>query len=166
MSASASSDGAVDDPDIAANDASSILRSWGVDIDASELPIVTLPEPIVYLIAKRKWDYVWLLTDWHRAVVNGNGKRFTSQPLFAELAWPPPDSPSWAAGRASDTIEEVVQPAVAEMEANELRTIADNIRGWSVSILDSIPDEDIPSRNAGTRGISLGPRIPLWAFPR
>ena len=68
---------------------SQVLEKWGIDTPPSEVPVLFLPEPIVYLVARRRWAQILLLGRWHR--------HFLADNVVSDLlpGWPPPDSEVW-----------------------------------------------------------------------
>ena len=82
-----------------------VLANWDLDMACDQVPILMMPEPIVYLIAKRKWSTVLLRTAWHEFLVSSTGQRVCSgHHLFQNIHWPPADSPVWELQGQSRTL--------------------------------------------------------------
>ena len=68
-----------------------VLRSWSIQDAVADIPVLLLPEPIVYLIQHRKWKRLLILVRWQRHMLKYN----ELTPLMEN--WPPQQSPVWAA---------------------------------------------------------------------
>ena len=91
-----SSDSEPEDIDTMEYPVGEVLANWDLDMACDKVPILMMPEPIVYLIAKRKWSTVLLRTAWHEFLVSSTGQRdCDGHYLFPNIHWPPADSPVW-----------------------------------------------------------------------
>jgi hypothetical protein len=77
-------------------DASQVLREWGAQHAAHDIPTLLLPEPIAFLLAHGQWHQLLVLTRWHQDLVNQKGDSlWRNKVLFDSIAWPPSDSTTW-----------------------------------------------------------------------
>ena len=69
--------------------AADVLRAWGItDTTADNVPVLLLPEPIVYLIINKQWQHLVLLTRWHATLINGYGQSLYTNKVFpTESYW-------------------------------------------------------------------------------
>ena len=75
-----------------------LLRSWGVEQDAADVPVLVVPFPIAYLVTVRAWTHLMVLTRWHKAAF-GHDIRWKGQDPSAGRvvpSWPPDDAACWA----------------------------------------------------------------------
>ena len=85
-----SSDSDDDDP-AQLNLACDVLQDWGLDVNADDVPILLLPEPIVYLIMQGEFSEVMFLLEWHSKLYNSvallpwSGKQLFSGDLMATI---------------------------------------------------------------------------------
>ena len=116
--------------------ATDALRHWGVDVEAEEVPVLLLPQPICFLILQRDWKTIMMLTSWHERLRTCEGLTpWRGRPLF-DLQWPPPDSQVWAAAfRHRQHLDVESQP---EVNSDELLLIASQIRRWSGAVLQAL----------------------------
>ena len=80
--------------------AATVLAGWGLGgLDLDEIPILLLPEPIVYLvIARQEWCDLFFRASWHKSLVGSSGRCWPGpmdMPVFQDVDWPPLDSPVW-----------------------------------------------------------------------
>ena len=64
------------------------LGLWGIEADAEQLPVISVPTPVAFLVEHHAWRWLLLLVRWH-AVYN---VRWMRQPPGPLLGWPPSDS--------------------------------------------------------------------------
>lgn len=77
--------------------ASEIMSNWGIDsVDLNEVPILMLPEPIVFLILKGTWSEIVLSAHWHENLCDSQGRlSWRGKSLFQNLDWPTSDAHLW-----------------------------------------------------------------------
>ena len=51
-----------------------VLHDWGLPLDANDIPVLLLPEPIAFLIYSGQWRHVVVLAHWHAQLVNRLGQ--------------------------------------------------------------------------------------------
>ena len=77
--------------------ASDILQSWGLlDLDSNLVPILYMPEPIVYLVLGGFLDSVMVLANWHDDLISPRGDALCHHiPFHQHIACPDADSQLW-----------------------------------------------------------------------
>ena len=90
-----------------AHTAATVLAGWGLGgLDPDEIPILLLPEPIVYLvIARQEWCDLFFRASWHKSLVGSSGRCWPGpmdMPVFQDVDWPPLDSPVWTCNDRED----------------------------------------------------------------
>ena len=60
---------------------SDILAQWGLDISPEDIPVLAMPQPIVYLIGRRKWSTILLRTEWHQLLID-------RKEIISRKGWP------------------------------------------------------------------------------
>eukprot|EP00972_Heterocapsa_arctica_P052622 7743667-Heterocapsa_arctica.AAC.1 len=77
--------------------AKALLRAWGVDSAAADLPVLLLPFPIAYVVSVRGWDNLLLKAAWHQSfnMFKPGCRHFPSSPGPVP-GWPPDCAPVWA----------------------------------------------------------------------
>jgi hypothetical protein len=76
-----------------------MLEKWGLQMNAAEIPLLCLPEPLSALICTGNWSTLLLRSSWHKMLVDQWGSsNFVDKPLFINLAWPPSSSLVWPIG--------------------------------------------------------------------
>jgi hypothetical protein len=69
----------------------SILRAWGIAMEARSIPVLAIPFPLAYLVGMQRWDRILVLTRWHRTLRMHIGRKYAHyQGPVAD--WPPPDA--------------------------------------------------------------------------
>ena len=58
-----------------------VLAQWGLDISPEDIPVLLMPQPIVYLIGRRKWSTILLRTEWHRLLID-------REETISQKGWP------------------------------------------------------------------------------
>ena len=59
-----------------------VLRSWGIEGSAEDVPILLLPDPIGFLIFQRKWTSLILRTKWHLRLIDRHGVIYSGKQLL------------------------------------------------------------------------------------
>ena len=117
---------------VSTQNANEVLRTWGIESDASNVPVLLVPYPIAVLICSGHWHTLLLLTRWH---IQLNCRQDQRRIANGELAgpipdWPPHDSQAWMQQGQNGCV-----PAVAPMSASSLASIAKELRRWAPTIL-------------------------------
>lgn len=128
------------------------------DMNADELPVLFLPEPLVFLILHNRWSELLIPTSWHAKLYGPDGPlNVLGRQLFSALHWPPPASPVWSAQQSVI----LSSSDVPDLDARELTGIADQLRGWSSRILANTPADRQEVEVAALR--STIERVDQWA---
>ena len=98
-----SSDSDDDDP-AQLNLACDVLQDVGLDVNADDVPILLLPEPILYLIMQGEFSEVMFLLEWHSKLYNSVAQLpWSGKQLFSGISWPPYGSCVWERVGAHET---------------------------------------------------------------
>lgn len=108
------------------------LLRWGVEQKPHELPVLLLPDPIVYLIWHGRWQHLVFDRSWHQGVVG-----YAGGPLFTQLDWPPAQSSFWTDGDEGHAAPQPFEPTLAP---ENLDRISRYIREWVDVILANARD--------------------------
>ena len=54
--------------------AEGVLRTWGVAEPAGDIPVLLVPEAVLFLIMNRQWQHIVILARWHDTLVNQLGQ--------------------------------------------------------------------------------------------
>ena len=112
--------------------ASQLLRAWGIQVEAEDIPILMVHWPTAYLIMQRDWNKVLSRIAWHMGLTGirphrkAQARNFLANPGPLPH-WPPPDSSAWEYVGEACSISDPKVP----MSAARCRDIAGDIRLWS-----------------------------------
>ena len=45
--------------------AAELLARWGCNVNANDVPVLLVPEPILFLVEKKMWSHLFVLVRWH-----------------------------------------------------------------------------------------------------
>ena len=125
--------------------AKEFLASCGGEHIASELPVLMMPWPFVYLTTRRCWSTMLVLLRWHKTLHQHRHRR----PLGPIPAWPPADAEVWQRcgqhSRPPSEAEAAID--VLPLTADSLERFAGMIRGWAPVLLNHLqaPEQDSQS---------------------
>lgn len=123
------------------------------------LPVLLLPEPLVFLLLHGQWSELLVPTSWHNHLYGPHGDlKLAGTSLFSSLNWPPPSSPCWK----SDASSSIVEPQnVPDLNVQELVRVASQLRGWAPQILQSFQGPEMAQQSNMLRGTLE--RLDVWA---
>ena len=126
-----------------------VLRSWGIEVDAADIPILLVPFPLACLIMTRTWTRLVLHCRWHVSLVNYNQKRTYAAGPVAD--WPPGDAAVWANTNAAAPVKHD-----APLSAETCMTLSQSLARWASAALagEQLPDGERPRMEEAVQTLS------------
>ena len=132
-----------------------LLRAWGIEQPAADVPILMVPFPVAYLVMKSNWSSLVLLTRWHRAfnlglpwvAMSGDfGPRRAEEAPGPMCGWPPADSDAWRCmgeqcANDLELEEETARIEVHDFSAEQCSNMSAKLRQHAPTILAAVPRE-------------------------
>ena len=102
---------------------------------AADLPMITMPWPVVFLLTKRAWSKIILLVRWH-AALNQHNRRGRWQWTGLLEGWPPQHANVWAQRGQHQPNDGRPEQHLQALDADTLQKFAGIIRSWAPALLE------------------------------